>query len=363
MPYLIDAHQDIAYNALSFKRDICQSAHQNRLAEKGTEIPLWNHGESTTGWPDYQSGQIAVIFATLWQPPWKYRGGDWDTQAYQNTHQADIHYRQQLDYYRRLCDENPDKFKLILNQQDLKQVLAPYETQTPQTSKPVGLVLLMEGAEGLSDPEELEEFYELGLRQVGPVWAGNRYCGGTREDRPFDKEGRKLLEVMSELGMVLDISHMNDRAALTALDLFDGHVMASHANARRPLKDSCGERHLTDPVIRRIQERGGVIGVVPFNMFLSPVWTHTSPPGTVTLDALVAQIDYSCQLAGDSTHTGIGSDFDGGFGYPNIPAEMDTISDLQKLEPILLKKGYTGKDVANIFGLNWKTHLEKILPE
>jgi membrane dipeptidase len=162
---------------------------------------------------------------------------------------------------------------------------------------------------------------------------------------------------------VLDISHMSERSALTALDLYEGPVMASHANPRRPQRNSCGERHLTDPVIHRILERGGTIGVVPFNKFLNPDWTPSSAAGTVTLDHLVAQIDYYCQMAGNSLHTGIGSDFDGGFGYPNIPLELNTISDLQILEPILLKKGYTETDVANIFGLNWKKHLESILPE
>ena len=156
---------------------------------------------------------------------------------------------------------------------------------------------------------------ELGLRQVGPVWAGNRYCGGSREDHPFDQEGRKLLEVMSSLGIALDISHMSEKAILTALDLFDGPVMASHANSRYLMRDAHGERHLTDTVIRRVQERGGVIGVIPFNLFLDPEWEPSSRPGTVTLDHLVAQIDYYCQMAGDSLHTGIGSDFDGGFGF------------------------------------------------
>jgi membrane dipeptidase len=119
----------------------------------------------------------------------------------------------------------------------------------------------------------------------------------------------------------------------------------------------------TYAVIRRVQERGGTIGVVPFNKFLIPNWTPSTAPETVTINHLIAQIDYYCQLAGDSNHTGIGSDLDGGFGYPLLPNGMDTISDLQKLEPLLLKKGYTGTDVANIFGLNWKKHLELILPE
>ncbi len=313
------------------------------------------------GWPDYQAANVALVFATLWTPPWKYRGGEWDSQAHQNTRQGSQFYRQQMDYYRRLCDENPHMFKLVTNRRDLTQVLTPYE-QNSQTEKPVGLVPLMEGSEGLRGPEELEEFAALGVRQVGPVWAGTRYCGGSKEEHPFDKEGRRLLDVMSALHIAMDVSHMSERSILTALEVFDGVVFASHANARRPLRDTCGERHLTDAVIRALLEREAVIGVIPYNLFLHPEWGFNSPYGMVTLEHLVDQIDYYCQLAGDALHTGIGSDLDGGFGYPNIPAPMQTISDLRKIEPLLQKKGYTEADTASILGLNWKKHLESILP-
>jgi membrane dipeptidase len=220
----------------------------------------------------------------------------------------------------------------------------------------------MEGAEGIESVDELEEFYELGLRQVGPVWSGTRFCGGTHEDRPFDEEGRKLLEVMSSLKMGLDISHMRESAALIALDQFDGPVIASHANSRTLLKGRSEERHLTDRVIRMLQERGGCIGVVPYNKFLSTDWVLSSPQETVTINHIVAQIDYYCQMAGNSTLVAIGSDFDGGFGFPNIPYPMDTIKDLQLIKPALLAKGYSPQDVENIFNLNWKNHLERILP-
>jgi membrane dipeptidase len=363
MTFIIDAHQDIAFNSITFNRDIRSSALEIRKNEKNTQIPEWNCGECVVGWPEFQAGEIAVIFATLWMPPWKYRGGEWDTQAYQNPKQAKAHFHKQLDFYKRLTEENPEMFKLILNRRDLAEVLSPYENIDIQKNRPVGLVLLMEGAEGLSDPEELEEYYELGLRQVGPVWAGTRYCGGTKEVRPFDQEGRKLLEVMSSLGLPMDISHMSENAALTALDIFDGQVFASHANSRTLLKGTGDERHLTDAVVHRLLERNGTIGVLPYNKFLLAGWTPDYAPDAVTINHLTAQIDYYCQLAGNSTQTGIGSDLDGGFGFPQIPQELDTIKDLQKLKPALLKKGYSQSDVANIFGLNWKRHLETVLPE
>ena len=60
------------------------------------------------------------------------------------------------------------------------------------------------------------------------MWAGNRYCGGSKEDRPFDREGRKLLEVISSLGIGTGYQPHERERSLTALDLFDGVVFASH---------------------------------------------------------------------------------------------------------------------------------------
>ena len=361
MTYIIDAHEDIACAALSFNRDIRLSAIKTRELEKGTEIPTWNRGECTLGWPEYQSGKVAVIFATIFVAPRSHSGGPWDTMSYTDSADAEKRMGEQFDYYQRLCDENPDKFRLVRSRGDLKTVLAPWQKQEPG-EHPVGLVLLLEGAEGLSSPHKLEEYYERGLRQVGPVWAGTRYCAGTAEDRPFDKEGKALLDVMADLNLPLDISHMRESSALATMDYFQGIVCASHANAKA-VNGSDRPRHFSDLTIHRLQERGGVIGVVPFNNFLVSDWNADYPREKITLDKVAAQIDYYCQMSGSSQQAAIGSDFDGGFGFPNIPFEMDTIADLQKISPVLQKMGYTAQDVENIFHNNWKNHLENILPE
>jgi len=79
------------------------------------------------------------------------------------------------------------------------------------------------------------------------------------------------------------------------------------------------------------------------------------------LSMVVEQIDHVCQLVGDSLHVGIGSDFDGGFGLQSTPIELETIADLQKLEMLLLEKGYDATTVAGIFGNNWLHMLESNL--
>jgi membrane dipeptidase len=140
-------------------------------------------------------------------------------------------------------------------------------------------------------------------------------------------------------------------------------VIASHANARALLRGETNERHLSDRAIRTLVERDGVIGVVPFNRFLKSEWTSSDGRERMHLEDLVAHIDHICQIAGDSLHVGLGTDFDGGFGWSAVPAEIDDISDMQKLVPVLAARGYEPEDIVRILGGNWRRHLERTLPE
>lgn len=123
-------------------------------------------------------------------------------------------------------------------------------------------------------------------------------------------------------------------------------------------------RHLPDNVIRGLIEREGVIGVIPLNTFLKVGWLRKngSRREEVPLDALIAHIDHICQLAGNSNHAAIGSDFDGGFGLQSIPSELDSIADLPMIAQKLMESGYSATDAANVLGGNWLRFLRGNLP-
>ncbi len=359
MNLIIDAHQDLAWNMLTFGRDYTRAAHETRQIETNKPAPQHN-GQTLLGWPDYQKGKVALIFATLFAAPLRAKGGAWDTQSYSTPARASQKYRDQLDAYHRLCEEHPRKFHLIFDHSDLDFVLNSWKSQPD--SAPVGLVILMEGAEGVRSPGELALWQKKGLRMLGPAWAGNRFCGGTREPGGLTPAGYALLDGMADLNLTLDVSHMDERAVLEALDYYPGPIIASHANAKALLKNYSSNRHLTDRVIQGLIEREAIIGIIPYNRFLKTGWKLGDDRSEVTLQDVVAQIDHICQIAGDAQHVGIGSDFDGGFGLSAVPAEIDTIADLGKLAPILAQKGYSVEDVKAILGQNWLTHLEKTLP-
>ena len=360
-PFLIDAHEDLAWNMLSFERDYTIPAVETRQRESGGLAPQVN-GDTLLGWPDYQQGRVAVVFSTLFAAPDRHKLGSWDQQCYASADEAHMRYSMQLEAYDRLVGEHPQLFQKIEKIADLIGVISHWEREDTN-EHPVGLVVLMEGAEGVRDPAELEDWYLRGVRIIGPAWAGTRFCGGTREPGGLTMEGYALLESMAEYHLTLDLSHMDEKAALQALDSYPGPIIASHANALSLLKESHSNRHLTDAVIQDLVARGGTIGIVPANSFLLPNWKDAGGRGSVTLGYMVAQMDYICQMAGNASHVGIGSDFDGGFGLSSVPAEIDTIADLRKLSPLLIQKGYTQADIEAILGKNWLAHLQSTLPE
>lgn len=374
-PYwLIDAHQDLSYNALTFGRNVLRSAAETRRLEAGTPV-IERNGHTMLGWPDFQQGQVALICATLFIAP-RTAAAEWETQVYRDPREAQVLWENQLDFYRRLAGDQPDHFRLVLNRSDLAHVLTPWQREParlasapvegeepPQpVTHPVGLVLLMEGAGGLREPKEIERWWEAGVRIVGPVWSGSRFCGSSQEPGGFTREGHELLEVMAGLKMVLDVSHMSERSVLEAVDRYEGEIVATHANARILLKRSGDERHLSDGCIRRLVERDAVIGVLPYGKFLRPGWSVFDDPSLTTLAHLIAHIDHICQLAGDARHVGLGSDFDGGWGWPQAPYEMKTIADFQLLPARLAASGYNENEIESIMGDNWRAVLERSLP-
>lgn len=362
MPIIVDAHQDLAWNVSVFKRDYTRSVQETRQLERGLPV-LAHNGNTLLGWDEYQHGQVAISFSTLFVPPKRSQVGEWDKPVYDSFDEAHRFYRAQVDIYQRLFEEHPDKFAPLRSVRDLDLHLAKWQNpEDEHFQPPVGLVMLMEGADAIRHPEELEEWWQLGLRIIGLAWTGTRYSGGTNQPGTLTDEGRNLLAAMADFNFTLDLSHMDEVAALQALDIYPGPIIASHSNASALLRGDESNRHLTDDVIRGIIERDGVIGIVPFNAFLKAGWRMGDPRRGIILDDVAAQIDYICQMAGDALHVGLGSDFDGGFGLESVPEDVDTIADLQKLAPLLESRGYTGEDIAAILGENFIHHLRKSLP-
>ena len=354
---IVDSHEDIAYNIATFGRQYERSAYETRLLEQGTLAPSVN-GETMLGWPEYQAGSVAIVFGTLFASPARASKAEWNTERYNNPEEAFNRYAKQADLYARLTDEHPDKFRLIRSAQELTSHMQTWQTRSQENPAPVGIVQLMEGAEAIRKRDDLHYWWEAGVRIIGLAWRSNLCCGGTAEPGPLTDEGINLLRGMADFGYILDISHMDEQSVLPALDLYPHRIIASHANASALINGYQGNRHLSDEVIKRLVQRDGIIGVIPFNLFLDREWMDKGGRQAVSISKVVDQIDHICQLAGDAAHVGIGTDFDGGFGLASTPIELDSIADLQKLVPLLEARGYASMDIEAILGLNWLHMLE-----
>lgn len=359
---IIDSHEDLAYESLYGKFDYTRSVADNRKYYNGPE-----DFQCTIGWPEYQEGGVGIAFGTIFMEPPEYANEH--NKNRESTYQTneDFHAAActQLDFYDRLQEEHPDQFRRILNRSDYDEIVRNW-LETPDSEHPVGLVGLMEGCEYLRSFDDLSLYYERGIRLIGPVWAGGRWCAGTKSREMKDAltdEGKTLLQKMSVLGFVLDVSHMKNHSAMDALDYYDGVAAASHVNCNALLPDFTFERHFNDETIKMLIEHDGVMGVIPYNYFLSTKWSRQQPDQRhlVTLDTVADHIDHICQLAGHSRTAAIGTDFDGGFGYPEIPYEMNDISDLPRLADVLERRGYKEDDIENIFHRNWQRILERVL--
>lgn len=351
--FIVDSHLDLAYNHLEFGRDLRLPLADLRQMEEGGPVPLRN-GTATVTLPELRRGRIGLVFGTLYVGPFNKNRPE-DKVIYHNKRQAHNQAMRQLDYYHRLADTVP-YVRLVTDTKSLDEVITSQSGEEPL----LGIVPLMEGADPIREPQEAELWYEHGLRLVGLAWSNTRYAGGnwTGSGVGLSKEGHRLLDVMAGLGMILDHTHLSERSSLEALDRFEGMSVATHSNARNMVPD-VKERHLGDIQIRRIAERGGVMGIVLANGFLKP-GGRTLKKSDVTVADVAAHVDTICQLVGSAAHVGIGSDFDGGFGRENIPAEIDSVADLTLIADALKTRGYSDTDVAGVMGGNWVNLLRRV---
>jgi len=345
---IIDAHLDLAWNALQWNRDLQSSVHTIRSRESA--LTGAGRGQGTVALPEMRAGRVALCFATLLA---RSTGRALQNLDYSSPLQAYAIAQGQLAYYRSL--EKVKEVRLIKNSIELDGHMASWEgwETAPSLPQPVpGLVISMESADPIQSPDDLPAWKDAGVRMIGPAHYGpGRYAGGTSTELGLTAQGRDLLREMQQLDIILDLTHFSDQAFWESLDLFDGEVLASHNNCRTLVPH---QRQFDDRQIRAIVERGGVIGVAFDNWMLRFGWVRGGKDnGPVRLMDVVNHIDHICQLAGNSQHAAIGSDLDGGFGREQSPADLDTIADLQKIPDLLAGRGYHDEDIAAVMHGNW----------
>jgi membrane dipeptidase len=255
-------------------------------------------------------------------------------------------------------DESPGSFRLC---RSIAQARAA------RKDGEIALFLSLEGAEPLhNDLQLLRIFYQLGVRGLGLVWSRRNQVGDGAFFKPtrtghlggLSQFGVQLVEKALDLGMVLDISHLNDEGVADVLALVDRPLIASHSNCRALAET---KRNLTDPQIEAIAARGGVIGINAVDQFLR------DDGRAATVSDMVDHIDHIRKIAGIA-HVGLGLDLCDSFGnYLHLEEALPTRDvlnghgSLAELTGTLLDRGYGEEDIVAILGGNFLRVYEQIL--
>ena len=224
------------------------------------------------------------------------------------------------------------------------------------------LLTLEEGGILEGKIENLEEFYQLGVRLITLTWNYPNEIG-TPNILYWDKEkhileenqtsltkfGFECIQRMSELHMIIDLSHASDQVAKDILASSTQGIVASHSNAR---KLTPHPRNLSDELIQKIADKNGLIGINFFDQFLK-LKQPTNLPAAIS-----EHLWYMYQLVGEDSLC-FGSDFD---GIP-VHADLNDVNSFPKIIQALKQKGFTSRQIEKISYLNAENFLQHYLPK
>ena len=352
--FTIDAHLDLSMNALEWNRDLRKSVAEINDREKGlTDKP--DRGKATVSLPELRKGNIGLVVATQIA---RYVAPGNPLPGWHSPEQAWAQTQGQLAWYKAM--EEAGEMIQISNAATLENHITLWNNDSAKDNKPIGYILSLEGADSLVELKHLEKAYQYGLRAIGPAHYGaGRYAQGTDATGFMGSTGKALLKEMERLNIILDATHLCDDSFWEAMKNFNGNIWASHNNVRALVNHN---RQFSDEQIKELIQRGAVIGGVLDAWMMVPGWIRgQSTPEAMNckIETLIDHLDHICQLAGNTLHTGIGSDLDGAFGREQCPYDLRTIADLQKLPALFTKRGYTKDDIENIMHGNWLRFLRK----
>ncbi len=218
-------------------------------------------------------------------------------------------------------------------------------------------VLHLEGAEAI-DPglEALELWHAAGLRSLGPVWSrDNAFASGVPFAHPSSPDtgpgltdaGRALVAACGELGILVDLSHLNEQGFWDVAAVHRHPLVASHSGCHALAPSS---RNLTDVQLDAIGISDGLVGIVFAVGFLRE---DGAEDADVPLERIVAHVLHAAERIGID-HVGLGSDFDGCL----VPDALGDVTGLPRLLDALRAAGLSDEDVAKVAWGNWRRVLE-----
>jgi membrane dipeptidase len=329
--------------------------------------------DAQTDIPRMQAGGLDAEFLSVWVPHELYPG-----------EKAYAYSIAQFDAIDRLVSRSAGVAVLARSVSEVRSAAA---------ANKIAFLIGVEGGHGLGDvPDEqliarLHEFYARGARYMTLTWSNSNRLGGSSGDagktRGLTPLGARVVHVMNEIGMIVDISHVSDATFFDAVKASTKPVLASHSSSRAICDHP---RNMTDDMLRAVRDSGGAVCVNFGEDFIDPAWhqqwavlqkslgaeigaivkEHPGDPKAVELAflpryrALAAQlprvpasrvVDHIEHIAGVAgvDHVCLGSDFD---GIPFGPAGLDDVSKFPFITEELSRRGFGAGDIQKILGEN-----------
>ncbi|MBV9210876.1 MAG: dipeptidase [Acidobacteria bacterium] len=327
-----------------------------------------------------KEGGLDAQFFSIWVEPALYGTGGQSASK-----RADV----QIAAVRALAEKHPETWQLALSASDIRRISAEGK---------LAALMGLEGGYAIDEKiENVERYYKMGVRYMSGAWSVSTSWAGSSGDeagqtRGLTDFGKQVIREMNRLGMMVDVSHLSDKAFWDILNTSSKPVIATHSNARAIANVA---RNLDDDMIRALAAKGGVVCVLFYPEFLEPGWSEKKkqvdaeiaplvqaasdsepdsiarkkmardrvrvveyakrlPP--VTVARVVDHIDHIVKLVGID-HVGVGSDFD---GIQAVPTDLSSVADIPNLTKELLKRGYTEEDIDKILGGNILRVMEEV---
>jgi membrane dipeptidase len=219
-------------------------------------------------------------------------------------------------------------------------------------------IMHMEGAEAIdANLDSLYAFHAMGLRSLGPVWSrptifghGVPFAFPSSPDtgEGLTEKGRDLIRACNELGVMIDLSHLNEAGFNDVAKLSTAPLVATHSNAHAVTPSS---RNLTDRQLHMIRDTGGMVGLNFATSFLRRDGKQSAEMGW---EDVLAHLDHLLSILGED-HLGFGSDFDGA----TLPQGIGDVTGLPALQLAMIDHGYGDALMRKLTSENWLALLER----
>jgi membrane dipeptidase len=326
-----------------------------------------------------REGGLDAQFFSIWVEPQLFGGGGPGAMK-----RADI----QIEAVRGLADKHPEIWQLATTANDVRKA---------SENRRIAALMGLEGGYAIDERlENVERYFQMGVRYMSPAWSVSTTWAGSSGDeigrtRGLNDFGKQVVREMNRLGMMVDVSHVSDKTFWDIVNTSSRPVIATHSGCRAIANVP---RNLTDDMIVALAKTGGVVNVIFYPEHIEPGWSEkkkqvdaeissmvqrasdAEPGGVaqkklardrvrareylkrlppVSVSRIVDHIDHIVKLVGID-HVGMGSDFD---GVQAVPADLKSVADLPKLTEELLRRGYSESDIDKILGGNMLRVMEE----